>query len=209
MGRNYEYNRDGYLYVYAPNGNIEGTMNQMVMFRVRKEHVLERASYEYFVSLNTDGSAVWSCDIDQRGIVHTFPAGYVNTDIHPYAWHPSVVYNAALDVYMMVNWGMGCDSKGEWFSKPSYLGFWTAQYPWGPWTQVHEEKSWMPAGDAAARAYQPQIIPGWIAEDGLSFWLAWTDYQFIDNQLPYYCFNYQQVEIVADSSEATSAEEGH
>ena len=31
--------------------------------------------------------------------------------------------------------------------------------------------------NAMARAYQPQISPKWIAEDGKSFWLVWTDFQ--------------------------------
>ena len=29
----------------------------------------------------------------------------------------------------------------------------------------------------AARAYQPQISPKWIAQDGKLFWLVWTDFQ--------------------------------
>ncbi len=195
MGRDYEHNRDGYVYVYAPNGNAEGTMNQVALFRTRTDTILDRSQYEYFTGLSPDGAAAWSHDINQRGAVHTFPSGWVNTEVHPYSWHPSVVYNAPLDLYMMANWGMGCDAKGMWFGKPSYLGFWTAAQPWGPWTQVHEESAWTPGGDAGARAYQPQIAPRWIADDGLSFWLVWTDFQVIAGQRPYYSFNYQQVEI--------------
>ena len=195
MGRDYEHNRDGYVYVYAPNGNVEGSMNQLVMFRVPRDRILDRSAYEYFVSRKPDGGATWSGDICARGIVHTFPSGWVNTAVHPYAWHPSVVYNAPLGVYMMANWGMGCAPDGMWFGKPSYLGFWTAPQPWGPWTQVHEETAWTPAGNANARAYQPQIAPKWIAEDGKSFWLVYTDFQAIDDKSPFYCFNYQQVEV--------------
>ena len=52
---------------------------------------------------------------DLSGIVHTFPGGWVNTKLHPYAWHPSVVYNAALDAedhnavgyYLQEKWGIG------------------------------------------------------------------------------------------------------
>jgi len=192
MGRNYQHNRDGYVYVCAPNGNVEGSMNQLVMFRAPRERLLERASYEFFVSRRRDGSARWSSDISARGSVHTFPAGWVNTKLHPYAWHPSVTYNAPLGLYLMANWGMGCDANGMWFGKPSYLGFWIAPNPWGPWEQVHEETAWMPEGDANARAYQPQICPRWIAEDGKSFWLAYTDFQ---PQQPRYCFNCQKVLI--------------
>jgi hypothetical protein len=196
MGRNYRDNPDGYVYVYAPNGNTEGTMNQLVMFRVRRERVLERPAYEFFAARNPDGSAEWTADINARGIVHTFPSGWVNTQVHPYAWHPSVVYNAPLGVYLMANWGMGCAPDGMWFGKPSYLGFWTASRPWGPWTQIHEETAWMPAGDPEARAYQPQIAPRWIAPDGKSFWLVWTDFQVIDDRRPFYAFNMQQARIL-------------
>lgn len=198
MGQNYEYNRDGFVYVYAPNGNVEGSMNQLVMFRVPKDRILDRSAYEFFAELLPDGSARWVRGIEERGIVYTFPSGWVNTQIHPYAWHPSVVYNAPLGVYMMANWGMGCAPDGMWFGKPSYLGFWTAPQPWGPWTQVYEDTAWMPEGDAAARAYQPQIAPKWIAPDGKSFWMVFTDFQNIDGQRPYYSFNCEQVKILTD-----------
>ena len=181
MGKNYEHNRDGYLYVYAPNGNTEGTMNEIVMFRVTKTRLLDRKSYEYFAGRVSSGGAKWTHDIGARAVVHTFPSGWVNTLLHPYAWQPSVVYNGALGVYMMASWGMGQALDGMWFSKPSYLGFWVAKNPWGPWTQIHEETSWLPADDKNARCYQPQIAPKWIAPDGKSFWLVWTDFQGADS----------------------------
>ena len=120
----------------------------------------------------------------------------MNQKDHPYAWHPSVVFYPASGQYLMANWGMGCTSDGSyWFGKPSYLGFWTAPQPWGPWTQVHEETAWTPAGEDGARAYQPQIAPKWISPGGRSFWLVWTDFQVIDDQRPYYAFNLQQVAV--------------
>lgn len=202
MGKNYRFNKDGYIYIYAPNGYEDRKMNQLVMFRVKKDSILNRAYYEYFVTCNPDGSASWSSDINKRGIVCTSPEGWVNWKIghpyggHPYAWHPSVVYNEPLDTYIMANWGIGVKrSSGDWFTKPSYLGFWTAPKPWGPWTQVHEEIEWIPGGDRDARAYQPQISPKWIAEDGKSFWLVWTDFRLIGEERPYYAFNCQKVLI--------------
>jgi hypothetical protein len=202
MGKNYADNTDGYIYIYAPNGSVDGKMNQLVMLRVQKDQLLNRAAYEYFVSVNTDGSSNWSPDINQRGIVYTFPAGWVNWAIghnfggHPYAWHPSVVYNKALGVYMMFNWGIGVGENGDWFEKPSYLGFWTAPQPWGPWTQVHKDTAWTPNGDQNARCYQPQIAPKWIAEDGKSFWMVWTDFRLVNGNRPYYAFNCQKVNIL-------------
>ncbi len=195
MGRNYRDNHDGYVYLCAPNGNTEGTMNQLVMCRVRNDQILSRGEYEFFTGLRKDGSAQWSRQIADRGVVHTFPSGWVNRHVHPYAWHPSVVYYAPCDQYLMANWGIGTDDTGNWFTKPSYLGFWTAPAPWGPWTQVHEETAWTPAGDVNARAYQPQIAPKWISPDGRSFWLVWTDYQLLNERRPYYAFNLQKVEV--------------
>ena len=197
MGRGYQANTDGFVYIYAPNGNIEGCMNELVLCRVPKDSILDRKAYEFFVSRRGDGSAEWSDEIEDRGVVYTFPAGWVNETVHPYAWHPSVVYYEPLGQYLMVNWGMGCSPEGNWFGKPSYLGFWTAPAPWGPWTQIHEETEWRPEGDANARAYQPQIAPKWISQDGSSFWLVWTDFQDLDGGKPYYSFNVQEVRVDA------------
>ncbi|HKD36553.1 MAG TPA: DUF4185 domain-containing protein [Pirellulales bacterium] len=193
MGKAYQLNKDGYIYVYSPNGSIEGTMNQLVMFRVPKDKLLNRDAYEYFVAREPDGSAKWSRDINDRKPVYQFPAGWVNKFEHPYAWHPSLVYNAGLGVYMMANWGMGTDESGKWFVKPSYLGIWVANRPWGPWRQIHEDKAWFPpGGEHGGQCYQPQIMPGWIASDGKSFWLAWTQFP-----IGYY-FQCQKVEIVTE-----------
>ncbi|WP_158563982.1 hypothetical protein [Jiangella anatolica] len=177
MGQGYRLNTDGYVYVYAPNGNTEGTMNQLVMFRVPVDSILDRGRYEYFVEAKPDGSAAWSPNIEDRGIVHTFPAGWVNTKAHAYAWQPSITYDPGLDLYLMANWATGPAPDGDWFGKPSYLGLYQSETPWGPWEQFHEETSWTPGGDEEARCYQPQIVPNWIADDGRSFWLVWTDFQ--------------------------------
>jgi hypothetical protein len=198
MGKAYEQNKDGYVYIFSPGGSTEGTMNQLVLCRVPKDRLREREAYEFFTVRKPDGTAEWSRDITARGVVQTFPSGWVNTKVHPYAWHPSVVYDEPLGVYLMANWGMGCAPDGTWFGKPSYLGFWSAPHPWGPWAQFHEEKEWMPAGDRAAHAYQPQIAPKWISADGKSFWLVWTDFQFVGANRPYYSFNTQKVELVTE-----------
>lgn len=192
MGKGYEDNKDGYVYVYSPNGRVEGTMNQLVMFRVPKEKVLQRNAYEYFVSRNADGSALWSASIDDRKPVHEFPPGYVNKLKHPYSWHPSVVYNKGLGIYMMSNWGVGTDSSGMWFTKPSYLGIYTALSPWGPWKQIYENTNWFPPGsDPEGQCYQPQIMPGWISDNGKTFWLAFTQYP------KGYYFQVQRVDVIS------------
>lgn len=177
MGKNYEANKDGFVYLYAPNGAEEGTMNQLVMSRVPTGRVLESEAYEYFAGPGPDGEGEWK-GIDDRRPILEFPSGWVNTlGMTPLAWQTNVVYNEPLGVYMLISSGMGCGPNGEWFSKPSYLGIWLADTPWGPWRQIHEDAAWTPGGDEAARCYAPQISPRWIAEDGRSFWIVWSDYQ--------------------------------
>lgn len=181
MGRDYNANRDGYIYVYGVNGNVDGLMNQLVMFRVGVDQLLDRTAYEYFGGRGHDGSPLWTKDIQKRAVVHSFPRGWVNdTNLFPgdlviESWLPSVVYNEKLGLYMMASAGAGPASDGTEFGKPSYLGFWVADTPWGPWRQIYEDQAWMPGGEQAARAYSPQIAPGWISEDGLSLWIVWAD----------------------------------
>ena len=219
MGRNYRANRD--VYVYACNGNTEGTMNQLVLCRVPKGHILDRTAYEFFSGLKSGGSATWTKDIRGRAVVHTFPSGWVNTTGVPHAWQPSVAYNTPLDLYIMANWGNGIAPDGAGFVKPCYIGFWTAPNPWGPWTQIHEGTAWTPGNDPGSRAYMPIIAPKWIAKDGKSFWIVWSDLQQKASKeelerfrkesrqmspqdrvramrriMPYYAFNTQRVDLV-------------
>ena len=197
-GKDYQYNTDGFVYLYSPGGNTEDSMRQLVLARVPKDRIPDRTAYAFFAGREGDGEsggANWSPRVEDRAAVHTFPPGWVNKTLNPYAWQPSVVYYPATKQYLMANWGMGTGADGKWFAKPGYLGFWTAPRPWGPWTQVHEDASWTPGGDQGARCYQPQVAPKWIAADGKSFWLVWTDFQLVNGKRPYYAFNAQRVDV--------------
>lgn len=173
--------RDGYVYAYGLNGSVDGLMNQLMLFRVERDRLLDRNAYRFFAGRTRGGGAQWSADIASRQPIHSFPLGWVNSanlfpgDLVVESWLPSVVWNAPLGLYMMASAGIGCAPDGTAFGKPSYLGLWVADHPWGPWRQIHEDKAWLPDGDSAARAYAPQIAPGWLAPDGRSFWLVWAD----------------------------------
>src|SRR6185312_5486377 len=161
--------------------NVDGRMNELVMFRAPIAEFLNRSAYEYFGGRRGDGSARWVRDIEARAVVHTFPRGWVNrTNLFPgdlvvESWLPSIVYNEPLGLYMMASAGIVIAPNGTEFGKPSYLGFWVSSTPWGPWSQVHEERAWTPGGDLEARAYGPRIAPKSVAPDGKSFWLVWPD----------------------------------
>jgi len=179
MGRDYELNSDGFVYLYSANGGDDGAANQLVLARVTKDRILRRDDYEFFAGRSVDGSARWVRDVAGRVAVHAFPRGWVSDRMPgaaPSGWWISATYNAPLDLYMLAASGTGRGSTGGWFGKPSYLGIWVAPTPWGPFRQIHEDSAWTPAGDAESRAFQPQISPKWISPDGLSFWLGWSDY---------------------------------
>jgi hypothetical protein len=156
-------------------------MNELMMYRVRIEKMLDRGAYEFFAGLARNGGPQWSNDIGARAPLHRFPRGWVNntnlfaSDLVVESWLPSIVYNEPLGLYLMASCGIGCAPDGTEFGKPSYLGFWVSSTPWGPWKQVHEETAWTPGGDQEARAFTPRISPRWIAADGKSFWLVWSD----------------------------------
>ncbi|MBB3357211.1 MULTISPECIES: DUF4185 domain-containing protein [unclassified Novosphingobium] len=171
----------GWLTLYGLDGNTDGRMNHLLLLRAPVDAVTDRAAYRFFAGRDAIGQPIWSADIAARRPVHRFPRGWVNHanlfpgDLVVESWLPSVVYNAPLGVYMMASAGIGVGADGTEFGRSSYFGLWVAHAPWGPWRQIHEEAPWCPGGDQHARAYAPQIAPGWIAADGRSFWLVWSD----------------------------------
>lgn len=194
-GRNYEWNEDGYVYVYAPNGFTEGKMNQLVMARVPKDKILDPASYEFFVARDGHGGASWSPELRQRGVVHTFPVGWVGSGL-AYSWHPYVVFNEPLNLYLMAAGGTGRNGSFT-LSEPSSLGIYTAQQPWGPWTSIYSTNKWI-NDSVADRLYEPVVPPKWISEDGKTFYLVHSNSRGSFSK-EYYLFNVQKVTLITEA----------
>lgn len=224
MGRAYEENRDGFAYVYSPNGFVDGRMNELVLFRVPASLIRDRGSYEFFSGRSVSGEAAWTSDIERRGVVHVFPSGRMPDEFN-ISWLPSVAYVPALERYVMI----ASSAPGDVGIKPKdigpgYLGMWVSESPWGPWTQFFEDEAWTPGADPLVRACAPALAPAWIAEDGSSLWFIWMDGQLVgdgpgENELiaamrttdmdvavpgrrawgqrhPGYCVNAQRIDLV-------------
>jgi hypothetical protein len=177
MGRAYRENRDGFAYVYSPNGYVDGRMNELVMFRVPTSRILDRDSYEFFAGRSKSREPGWTPDIKGRVPVHVFPSGRMPEHFN-ISWLPTVGYIPALGGYLMI----AGSAPGDVGIKPKdigpgYLGMWVSESPWGPWTQIFEDEAWTPGADTGARASAPAIAPAWIAADGLSLWFIWMDTQ--------------------------------
>jgi hypothetical protein len=151
MGKDNSQAMDNYIYMYAPDGPYPHQLN---MARVSKDKILDRKSYEYFVSRNSNGSANWTTNMANRGIVHTFPEKTGDEYFGWYSWQPSVVWNKALGLFVMVNGGTYggntmTQSEDDFYNrfmhkKPGSLGIYTSEKPWGPWTEIYYSPYWYP-----------------------------------------------------------------
>ena len=179
MGQdNQQGEKDGYVYIYSPYGPRNNELN---MARVPEGAIDKRDAYEFFVSRNPDGTANWSSQISERGIVHNFPKE--NDEGRAYGWYswlPGVAWNEGLGLYIMVNGGSYYvdsywDKGVNLHKKSGSLDFLYAPKPWGPWTSFYHTDYWQPAGDENERTYQPKLSPKWISEDGTEMVLIWSD----------------------------------
>jgi hypothetical protein len=162
--------KDDYVYIYSPNGEKPYELN---LARVRRDQIRNRSAYRYFVQYNSTGAPVWTEkeDISQRGIVHNFPKHW-----GLYSWLPCVVYNKALDIYIMATGGT--ERKGDsWMhDNTGSLGFYWSKNPWGPWIEFYYNEYWY-ADSEKNRCYQPKLSPKWISEDGSEMIFIFSDAQ--------------------------------
>lgn len=180
---------DGYVYMYAVE---QHDVRRLSMIRVPQEKLCEKSAYEYLVSVDAAGNATWSPDPAQRGATYVFPEkNYNGVDWLWCSWHPDVVYNAALDRYIMVSYGISDDRSSYWsgWCHPDSESSATvlllhAKHPWGPWTKFYEQSEWKTPGEvpaewgfdaAASRTYQFKLNPKWIENDGRTMYLHWSD----------------------------------
>ena len=76
FGRDYAGARDGYVYVYSPDGeSAYRAFDRMVLARVPKGRIADRGAYEFFAGLGTDGKPTWTGDIAGRRSVFDHPGG--------------------------------------------------------------------------------------------------------------------------------------
>ena len=172
FGQDYRENRDGYVYLYSPEGK-ERSYN-VNLARVKKEDILDRSKWEYFRYINDKGKAEWTSDINQRGIVYPFPKGWGF-----YSWSPSVVWNKKLGFFIMATGGTQPPGTGDplakWpHKKTGSLMLLYSKHPWGPWTQFYYNESWKVGGEQS-RTYLPVLVPKWISDDGKSMYLIFSD----------------------------------
>lgn len=180
-GRDHGAAEDGYAYIYSPEG---ASSQELLLARVPKDRVGIKGDWEFYSGMEGDRHT-WSSSLGDRRPVHVFPEESANRDAFGwYSWLPSVVWNAPLGLYIMVNGGT-YGGKGLSGDKEDYysawmhtrsgsLGFWYAEKPWGPWKQFFYTEEWT-VDHPHNRTYQPKLSPKWIGEDGKRMVLIWSD----------------------------------
>ncbi len=150
FGRNYAGARDGFVYTYSQAGpSAYESDNELVLARVAKTRIRERAAWEFFEGLDAAGRPVWTADIARRGAVFAYPANCQRVD---------VVYDPGIKRYLMA---LGYDHDGGW-------GLFDAPEPWGPWTTVLHRQWDVPA------THGYRLPAKWISADGLTLTLVFS-----------------------------------
>ncbi len=159
FGRDYEASRDGYVYVYSHDGpSAYEPADRMVLARVPKASIRERAAYEFLMQLETDGRPSWSYNVARRGAVFAHPGRCLRS---------SVTYNAGLRRYLW--WQqLPVEPYADTRFKGGF-GVYDAPEPWGPWTTVFYVPSW-DVGPGETGCFPAK----WMSPDGRTVWLVFS-----------------------------------
>ncbi len=174
-GQDYALAEDGYAYVYSPREDQRRRNDHLDLARVPRDRIDDRAAYEFFAGLDERDRPRWTREIAARATVLSFPGHVAPGD---------VVYYPPLGRYLLVT----CESWESVAAAPSHLALFDAPHPWGPWTAVGYVAQWG-SGQAGDCRYDPRLPAKWIAADGASCTLVYSDRTQSD------VLNYQRVEF--------------
>lgn len=177
FGKNYAGARDDYVYVYShDHDSAYKPADGMVLARVPKDRIADRATYEFFVSRDESGKASWTKDVKQRGRVFENPGG---------CYRSSISYNAALKRYLWCQTIPGGDTRFK-----GGIAIYDAPEPWGPWTTAYYNEKW-DVGPGETSCFPTK----WISEDGKTLHLVFSG----DD-----CFSVRQAKLVVKPKRSSS-----
>ena len=163
-GKNYEGARDDYVYIYShDNDSAYERADRMVMARVPRGKITERAAYELFEGLDSQGHPSWSADVTRRGAVFEHKSK---------CYRSSVSYNAALKRYLWCQIIPGSDNSSDTRFEGGF-GIYDAPEPWGPWTTVYYTEQW-----DVGPGENTHLPTKWMSEDGRTLYLVFSGDDF-------------------------------
>jgi hypothetical protein len=160
-GQNYAGARDDYIYVYShDHDSAYQAADRMVLARVPKDRIKDRAAYEFFQRLDGKNQPVWTKEVAQRGAVFTHKGR---------CFRSAVSYNAGLKRYLWVQIIPDIDGKKVDTRFEGGFGIYDAPEPWGPWTTVYFAERWDVApGETAS------FPTKWMSKDGAELYLVFS-----------------------------------
>ncbi|HEV8606233.1 MAG TPA: serine hydrolase [Tepidisphaeraceae bacterium] len=155
FGPNYAGARDNFVYLFSPDSNDAYTSSdRMVLARVPKSRLRERAAYEFLQTIGKN-FVLWSSDISQRGPVFLHPGK---------CYRSGITYNAPLKRYL---WCQTLPSTDPRFK--GGLAIYDAREPWGPWTTAYYNENWDTAPGESST-----FPTKWITPDGKTLHLVFS-----------------------------------
>jgi len=157
FGKDYAGARDRYIYIYSHDSDSAyKPADRMVLARVRRSRILDRAAYEFFAGLDAAGKGRWSSDIKARAAVFENPGR---------CYRSAVTYNRGLKRYF---WTQSLYA-GRDLRFGGGLGIFEAPEPWGPWRTVFYAEEWdIAPGESCS------IPAKWISPDGRTIHLVFS-----------------------------------
>lgn len=163
FGKNFAGARDGFVYVYSHDGDSAyEPADRMVLARVPRERIRERAAYEFFQGVDREGRSGWTRDIEQRGAVFISAGRCLRSQI---------TYAAPLKRYL---WVQTLPRDGSALDRADAraqggFGIYDAPEPWGPWTTVYFTERW-DVGPGESASFPSK----WMSPDAREMWLVFS-----------------------------------
>ena len=156
FARNYAGARDQFVYVFSHDADSAYTpADRMVLARVPRDRIRERAAYEFFTGLDRQHRPGWSRDIAQRGAVFSYPGN---------CYRSGISFNAGLRRYLWSQTLPGTDARFR-----GGFAVYDAPEPWGPWTSVYFANEW-DVGPGETSSFPPK----WMSADGRTLHLVFS-----------------------------------
>jgi hypothetical protein len=154
FGKDYQGARDDFVYVASLDGeSAYEPSDRMVLARVPKGRIRDRAAYEFFAGSGDDGSPTWTVEMGRRAAVFEHPGR---------CYRSSISYVAGLRRYLWVQTLPGGDPRFN-----GGFGVYDAPEPWGPWTTVFLTEAW-DVGPGESAGFPTK----WMSTDGRTLYLV-------------------------------------
>jgi CubicO group peptidase (beta-lactamase class C family) len=161
FGPSYAGARDGFVYTYSHDSDSAyEPADRMVLARVPKDRVRDRAGYEFFKELDAQGRPVWTKEIGERGAVFTHRGR---------CYRSGITYNASLKRYLWVQIIPGTQGTKADTRFAGGFAVYDAPEPWGPWTTVFFTEKW-DVGPGESASFPTK----WMSDDGLTLHLVFS-----------------------------------